>query len=268
MRRWRRSSSKPFDSDLRTDRVVALAFAALAAACNGSLYRPTGIPRLAATRFLAFGDSMTQGVPSECPPRAPLMTLDELMLNLGRPGLAASAGEPWSYPSLLQTDFADRYASQSPVVVNRGIGGETLAEGLARIDRLLQEEQPQILLMLEGANDVNQRTPPAAVGQTVAAIVRTARARHVPAFVATLPPQRPRGIDGSCRGFEPGGVPPTNEQIRAAAVSEGAVVVDLFEAFGSASNSLIGPDGLHPTDLGYRRIAESFSTAIRQRLED
>jgi lysophospholipase L1-like esterase len=253
---------------LRTDRLVVLAVAALASACNGSLYRPSGIPRLAATRFLAFGDSMTEGVPSECPARAPLMTLEELMLNFGRPGLAASTGEAWSYPSVLQADLADRYGAQSPVVVNRGIGGETLAGGLARIERLLQDEQPQILLMLEGANDVNQRTPPATLGQTVAAIVRTARNRRVPAFVATLPPQRPRGVDGSCRGFEPGGVAPANEQIRAAAVSEGAVVVDLFQAFGSASNSLIGPDGLHPTDLGYRRIAESFSAAIRERLED
>jgi lysophospholipase L1-like esterase len=50
---------------------------------------------------------------------------------------------------------------------------------------------------------------------------------------------------------------------------EEATVVDIYAAYGGvASTDLIGPDGLHPTDAGYSKIAGTFFDAIRQRLEN
>jgi hypothetical protein len=43
-------------------------------------------------------------------------------------------------------------------------------------------------------------------------------------------------------------------------------VVDLFDAFDGRP-SLLGPDGLHPTEKGYGVIAETFFDAIVDRLE-
>jgi lysophospholipase L1-like esterase len=50
--------------------------------------------------------------------------------------------------------------------------------------------------------------------------------------------------------------------------SEGAYLVDLYNAFGGvASTDLIGVDGLHPTAAGYQRMADTFYAEIRNRLE-
>jgi lysophospholipase L1-like esterase len=50
-------------------------------------------------------------------------------------------------------------------------------------------------------------------------------------------------------------------------VAEGGVLVDVNAAFGGVAGDLIGPDGLHPTDAGHQRIAETFFAAIRGQFE-
>ena len=54
-----------------------------------------------------------------------------------------------------------------------------------------------------------------------------------------------------------------NTQIRLGAPLEGAIFVDVYAAMLPGVNTLIGMDGLHPTEAGYDRIAETFFAAIR-----
>jgi len=45
------------------------------------------------------------------------------------------------------------------------------------------------------------------------------------------------------------------------------VFVDLYNALLPGLTNYIGADGLHPTEAGYRRMAEEFFVAIRATLE-
>jgi lysophospholipase L1-like esterase len=248
---------------LRTSALIVAALAALSTACNGSLYSPTHLPRLSATSFLAFGDSMTEGADADtCPAGATRFTLSQLMLSL--PVLAPGQ----SYPSVLQQLLRDEYPTQQITVENRGVGGELAADGAKRLPGVLQQIAPQVTLILEGANDVNQNTALAPLGSSVATMIQAARAKGNTVFIATVPAQRPNGVNGACRGFNPPGVPPVNEQIRTTARVEGAVLVDVYSAFGGVPEPFIGKDGLHPTVEGYARIAEAFLDAISARLRD
>jgi hypothetical protein len=56
-------------------------------------------------------------------------------------------------------------------------------------------------------------------------------------------------------------------QIRSLVAAEEAVLVDLFPLCEGKIDTLIGPDGLHPTQEGYQAMAEAFFAAIRERLE-
>jgi acyl-CoA thioesterase I len=57
-----------------------------------------------------------------------------------------------------------------------------------------------------------------------------------------------------------------NETIAAAAERRGAILVDLFARWASARHpEYIGLDGLHPTALGYRALAETFLSVLRER---
>jgi lysophospholipase L1-like esterase len=73
-------------------------------------------------------------------------------------------------------------------------------------------------------------------------------------MVATLPPQRlPKGTGAPY-------VPRFNDAVKAMAAKKGAILVDVNARF---PDSLIGQDGLHPTEEGYQRLAEIFLDAIK-----
>ena len=224
---------------------------------------PPKPPQLAATRFVAFGDSITAGVTATCQRVTPLMTFAETMSVLPK-----AADDPWAYPNVLQGLLRGRYTTQLPSVINRGLPSEEVNDGASRLPGVLTTDAPQVVLLQEGANDVNQGHSPTSIAAALRTMVRDARSRGIQPFVGTVLPQRPLGVNGSCRGFGADNVVAANDQIRAMAASEGAPLVDLYQAFGGTPGELIGPDGLHPTEAGYSKIADTFFEAIRQRLEN
>jgi lysophospholipase L1-like esterase len=221
------------------------------------------VPRLSATKFVAFGDSITEGVTSTCDRTTAFMTFAETMLVLPK-----SANDPWTYPNVLQGRLRGTYSAQLPTVANRGSGGEELSAGMLRLPDVLSADRPEVLLLQEGANDVNQNVSPSTIATSLRSMVREGRGRGLPVYVGTLLPQRPLGVQGSCRGYGAANVVPANDQIRSMVATEGAVLVDLYQAFGAVPGTLIGPDGLHPSETGYQKIADTFFDAIKQRLEN
>jgi lysophospholipase L1-like esterase len=118
---------------------------------------------------------------------------------------------------------------------------------------------------LEVVNDLNA-TRDAAIPSVVSGLrsmVRLARGRGIVVFLATLLPQRPGGV----RASAPGSIVPANNMIRSMALAEGAVLVDLYQAFDGRVDALIGGDGLHPNEAGYQHMADTFFASIRARLE-
>jgi len=206
---------------------------------------PAPIPRLSVTTLVAFGDSMTEGSNVLLPQAVPI--------------------PPGSYPGNLAALLVARYTTQTFTVLDEGVPGETVENGRLRLPRVLSSDRPGALLLLEGVNDLNGLGASAipSVTSSLQGMVRAARASGAVVFWATLPPQRP----GGSRAFAPTLIEPLNERIRALAPTEGAVLVDLYRDFNGEVNQLLQSDGLHPNAAGYQRMAQSFFTAIRGRLE-
>lgn len=215
-------------------------------------------PRISATTFTAFGDSITEG-----------LTVIAFSPLIPSP--------PGSYPARLHAMLTARYTAQaqSIVVYDEGVGGERVGcpvptsprciDGRNRLRSVLNAEHPDVLLLLEGVNDLNgsgEEAIPSVVSQ-LRLMVQEARSRGSVVFLATLLPQRP----GGSRAFAPELIDPTNDRIRTMAVAEGAVLVDMHAAFGGQAGVFLGTDGLHPNDAGKQKIAETFFDAIRARLE-
>ena len=123
------------------------------------------------------------------------------------------------------------------------------------------------VLLMDGANDLNtalaeERIEPAA--EAVREMVALVRASGAAAFLATLPPQRPGGRNAKGSLV----IPDYNTRLRSVAAQTGAVLVDVWAAFGgNPSTDLVGADGLHLTAAGYQKVAETFYEAIRANLE-
>jgi lysophospholipase L1-like esterase len=220
------------------------------------------IPTIEAIRFIAFGDSITYGSVSSCDGITPRV----FDLKRDLPLLLRSVNVPASYPAKLQTMLAARYISQSPVVLNEGQPSETVQDGLTRLPGVIGSDAPDVLLLQEGANNVNSRsvTQSEAVANGLRTMVAVARSRGIQVFLATLLPQR----TGACRAYAPSLIAPTNDLIRGVAMTERATLVDLYEAFVGMESTLLGIDGLHPNEAGYDKMAQTFFSAIRQKLEE
>lgn len=240
-----------------------VAAASLAAACGGAQpTTPTPIvvtpeppspppppptPVLGVTRILAFGDSMTEGVTSP--------TVGLRMLT---------AGLPQSYPYKLQTLVTARYTDQTLTVLNAGRAGEVASDSgtRTRFNGALSEAKPELLLLMEGANDLNSVN--VSVNATVNAMedmVRDAQGRGIFVMLATIPPQRPG--PGS-KATSPDVLARYNTSLRTMAAKKGAQLIDVNALLPV---SLIGQDGLHPTEAGYQRLAEIFLDAIKTKYE-
>jgi lysophospholipase L1-like esterase len=193
---------------------------------------------------MAFGDSITAGT---------VTTFN---------GLLRITIAPQSYPYKLKDLLADRHADQQIEVYNEGSPNEWAADGVTRLPERLTEDSPQVLLLLEGVNDINSG---AGVDDTIAnlqTMIGEAHNRGLVVFVGTLLPQRA----GSQRAYAPGLIQPFNEQLKAMVAANDATLVDLYTPF-AADLSLLGPDGLHPTAAGYTKMAEIWADAIDEVLE-
>jgi lysophospholipase L1-like esterase len=135
----------------------------------------------------------------------------------------------------------------------------------------LTADSPQVLLLFEGANDL-RGTDTGTIASAVDALksmVQEARRRGITVFLATLLPQRTVscGCGDPYRATGPALVQPANDRIRALAASEGAILVDLYQALGGVPGPYIDTDGLHPTLQGHELIASTFFGSITSRLE-
>lgn len=212
---------------------------------------------LGATRFVAFGDSITWGVTS---------SFDAAFL------FDACGG--CSYPSQLDGLLEAAFPSQNFTVGNFGVPGETArdAVGTGRFQQVMASERPQGVLLLEGINDLNGGRSVTDVVSSLQQMVEIARLYNATVLVSTM--------FQTCRSVRPNGevrdnsreqIVPLNSAIAAmAAGRQNVYVVDLYSAFGTNCGpdggvGRLGADGLHPSTTGYQAMAATFGTALRDR---
>ena len=124
-------------------------------------------PKLSATRFLAFGNSLTEGKLADG-------SVDALN----------------AYPARLQQMLFEHYSTQQFAVLNRGLGGETSAQGVVRLPGVLAQDQAEVLLLDEGINDLLKLGADAttAIVSNLRQMIHQASGRRMTVFVATLAP--------------------------------------------------------------------------------
>jgi len=227
----------------------------LGAPAGDPLPAPTPTP-LGATRFMAFGDSITFGTVS---------SFDGAFLFDTVPGT--------EYPTQLDNQLELAFAAQDFTVDNDGQPGETAVGAVSsgRFARQIALRRPQAVLLLEGINDLIGAGT--SVGITVNALsqmVDVARVYNATVLIGTMfqtcVSHRP---DGTVRDNASATIPAFNAAIRAMAAGRQNVhVVDIYGAFGNSCGpdggvGLVGGDGLHPTPSGYSVMAGAFSNALR-----
>ena len=166
--------------------------------------------------IVAFGDSLTSGY---------------------------QMGEGESYPEQLS-------ARLGRPILNRGVSGDSTAEGLARLERDVLDENPRIVLLALGANDMLRRQPIDPAFANLRAVVDRIHARG--ALVVLL------GVDGRIYGD-------WGPRYRALARETGCVYVpDLLD--GVFGEPALMYDQIHPNAKGYAKIAARLDSEVGEYL--
>jgi lysophospholipase L1-like esterase len=169
-----------------------------------------------------------------------------------------------AYPAQLERMLQERFPGATIEVLNRGVGGETVAANLARFQRDVLALQPDLVIWQVGTNDALRGVPATLVRAGLLDGIR--RVRATGADLVLLDPQ-----------------PLFAPEQEAAVQRIRAVLVDVAQAtkvpllprhelmlFWLTSgaftrDALLGPDGLHMTDASYRclavRLADLFPAA-------
>jgi len=238
---------------MRLLRFVIVASALLTMACGGStLTGPTGPPRLSHSRFLAFGDSITAGE---------ITTPVALLSGVSKQVIVPTA----SYPAVLESRLRSAYAAQQGTITVTNVGepNERILDGRLRFPSVFDGGRHDVVLLMEGVNGLPQVGPDISTA-VMQDMVRAAKNGGARVFVGSMIPQVPGRPRGNTPEFE---LLNYNTKLQQMCTQEGVRYVDLYTSMLPAASTLIGGDGLHPTEAGYRRIADEFFTAIRAALE-
>ena len=214
---------------------------------------------LAITKFMAFGDSVTEG----------------------QNGRLTSRGErvvdaPNSYPTQLESMLNAEYAAQPITVVNRGYGGQPIDELRKILPGDLRSVRPQAVLLLGGYNDLLASCKPrdAATPQCTTAtndvasgvrkmIVSSKEAAIKYIFVSTLTPSGPYLGVGNDRRIADSAIVTTNNKLINVVRSEGVTLVDPYPVFLGHEAEYVDQDGLHLRPAGNQALANTFFAAIK-----
>lgn len=199
---------------------------------------------IAKTKFVAFGDSITEGVVR----LSPLIML----------------GPPDTYPFKLEQMLRSLYPAQAVIVVNEGKSGDDSRELAGRLPSVLDAHNPEVLLVHGGINNINGLST-ATQASAFRTMILDAQGHGAEVVIATLLPMLP--ASSQYRATTPGKIDALNAEIFRLAGQYNLAVVDLFAIF-SANQQFMGSDGLHPSAEGQTRIAEAFRDEIVRRYEN
>jgi lysophospholipase L1-like esterase len=153
-------------------------------------------PRLANTRFMAFGDSITTGEVT-----VPVSRADQDERSAPTVIVPSAA-----YPSVLADLLRSSYPQQAGAieVFNEGRGAEAVTNALPRFRDAFDARRPEVVLLMEGYNDIccGGRSAGENAAAAVAAIADEARHRGARVFIANLAPSKPGFRAGSAEALD------------------------------------------------------------------
>lgn len=160
--------------------------------------------------ILAFGDSLTYGT---------------------------GASQDADYPNILSV-------LSSHEVINAGVPGEITGNGLKRLPGLLDQYQPELLILIHGGNDLLKKISPQQTLNNLKQMISEAQQRKIKVVMLGVPKPSLLLFDSA-------------EIYQKIAEQEG-IPIDLETMPDILGSSQLKSDAVHPNDEGYHKMAENI----------
>jgi len=96
-------------------------------------------------------------------------------------GIGSTSGQ--TYPDVLAT-------LSGLTVINAGISGETTKEGLTRFAGVINEHSPQLIILLEGGNDILRNHSSESTKKNLAAMIEMAKNKQIDIVLIGVPEKK------------------------------------------------------------------------------
>jgi len=193
-------------------RAWLLALALLLAGCGDPQPRLSELAP--GSTLLAFGDSLTHGT---------------------------GAGRNASYPARLN-------ASTGLRVINAGVPGEITAAGLTRLPALLEREQPALVILIHGGNDMLRKLDPAQSKENLRSMIGLIRETGAEAVLLGVPKPAVFGLSAAPIYLE--------------LAEEMQVPIDGNALAEILSDRSLKADPIHPNAEGYGQLAAAVRALL------
>ncbi len=160
--------------------------------------------------------------------------------------LTAGYGVPLqdSYPSILEAKLKEKGKLVS--VINMGVSGETTSGGLDRVS-FVADQQPSLVLLGLGANDMLRASPPSLAKANLEKILQALLSKNISVVLLGM---QSTTSNGSAYKNEFDAIYPS------LAKQYNIPLVPFFLEGVALRASLNTDDGIHPNRLGYEKIVE------------
>ena len=204
---------------------------------------------VAAIRGLLIA-SITFGLPF------PMRTMADSSITIVAFGDSLTAGyglaEAESFPVKLETALRGR--GHDVTVINAGVSGDTIEEGLARLDWSVPENADAVIVEL-GANNALRGMDPSAAGEALDALVGRVRDHKLEVLVTGMEASRSLGHVY---------VETFGSMFPKVAEKHGALLYDFFLDGVALDPALNQPDGIHPNARGVDVIVERILPKVEE----
>jgi acyl-CoA thioesterase-1 len=174
---------------------------------------------------------------------------------------AGASSPDHSYPSQLAVEFQQLFPGHPITVLNRGVNGEEAADMLARLDRTVLAEKPDLVLWQVGTNDALRDSDLQPVGAAIHEGL--ARLKASGADVILIDPQfAPQTIAKAETKGMVNLIASLAKQDNVDLFRRFAVMQNWSEASGIPFTTFVSPDNLHMNDWGYGCVAKILGHAI------
>jgi lysophospholipase L1-like esterase len=185
----------------------------------------------------------------------------------GTPGFRSPIEAPPTGSGNVESQYAHWLAARHPEwrVLNRGVNGERSAEIRMRFTRDVAPENPDVVVILAGVNDVYQGCATESVQRELDGMYDLARASKIPLVACSIIPYNTATPEQNAR------MRAVNAWIRDYAGRHDDCVTfcdtrTAVAAAGDPDRLLSSPDDLHPSPEGYALMADALEPAIRTAL--
>jgi len=132
-------------------------------------------------------------------------------------------------------------------VINAGISGEESSEGRARLESLLDQHRPQLLILCHGGNDLLRKRPVVELESNLRAMVSMAQNR---------------GIEVLMLGVPAPGIFLSSEEVYEVVANDMGIAFIPELVADVLSQPAKKSDAVHPNAAGYQEMAETIASTL------